>query len=166
MRVTSSLQPIVRIVFEETGILQPPAFPKVEPGRATDAVVLSGPRDIRKEFGYDEPVRCLFQMFPESPPAEIIDFLYVLSGHSNSGILPDKNSFACPFEICCTYNSLSCMLNRSIYEPIMAGSRTCPVVVYGKAVTVRRKYRRRITSLFIRTFFICREACFPARFVS
>ena len=71
MRVTSSLQPIVRIVFEETGILQPPAFPKVEPGRATDAVVLSGPRDIRKEFGYDEPVRCLFQMLPESTTASV-----------------------------------------------------------------------------------------------
>ena len=72
MRVTSSLQPIVRIVFEETGILQPPAFPKVEPGRATDAVVLSGPRDIRKEFGGSLP-----NMLAESPPAEIIDFLYV-----------------------------------------------------------------------------------------
>jgi hypothetical protein len=36
----------------------------------------------------------------------------------------------------------------------MSGSRICPVAVYGKTVTARRRYRKRITNLFIRTFFL------------
>ena len=65
--------------------MNPAALVKVVAHGTVDRIVFLAPAHLRQELGHHKTVGRLLDVLPVGPPAEVIDLLDSLSGHSNSG---------------------------------------------------------------------------------